>query len=725
LLCVSSTAIADGARRPLAAEAMRAELDVGGLFIDFGTADQHKYTQGGWNTGWGELAEDKDGTSFARVDAKKAELNLLLQARPREVVIKLRSELSGQRVTLQRRRKTLGAAAVGKAWTVVRIPGDRLPESGRVKVSLSFRRGGGRTPAAEVDWLWLRTSEEEAPPQATSRVAPIELCGKTRTALVAPTSRSYSFYVQPPKSAKLVFAYGAWHAATFTVRAHTGDGTTHDLFEQTVRFKKWTPAEVDLGAFADQAIRLELMTRGEGPRTGWAEPAIVTPAPASPSPRVAKKAKPAKNVVWIVMDTCRADMYSTVNPKSRVRLPHFDAFAAKSSSFSNAYDNESWTLPSTATMLSGLYPHTHQVYFVRNALPEQMLLLPEYLGKHGFQRFAISANKIVSERFGFDQGWDEFVSTAYSEREDGKYVYGEAIDWLEQHYRKGRFLLYLQSMECHTPYAVDREYSSLYHPEEYHGRFGNEFESRELSAINEKKLKPTASDYAWIRALYDGEATYQDEQIGRLLSALEELGLLNETMVVITNDHGEEFGEHGRVGHTWASYDELLRAPLLLYYPPLFPPGHRFDEIVESVDLAPTIVDALGLPPMPDVDGESLLPYIRSGQLRRQPGRAIIDYRNENRLIRVGRWKLSVHEKTGWSSLYDIEADRGETKDLRKSRILAGRYAEIYLGEALGEPQKVVLPSRKAKRETVAPVEKKLDEKTRKELKALGYVDEK
>lgn len=702
---------------------MRAELDVGGLLIDFGTGDQHKYTQGGWNTGWGDTDEDDQGVSFGRIDEKSAELHLLLRSRPREIVVRMRSKLSGQRATLKLGRKKLGTSAVGRKWTLVRFPADELPNDGRVTLTLAFRRGGGRTATAEVDWMWLRTAEDATPPGIVDRVAPIELCGKTRPALVSPTARSYSFYVQPPAKAKLAFAYGAWHAATFTVRAYTGDGEAHELFARTVRFKKWAPAEVDLGQFADRVIRLELSTSSGGPRTGWAEPALVTPEKPAPAAPLAAKRKPAANVVFIVMDTCRADMYPTLDPKSRVQLPHYKAFAAKSTSFENAFDNESWTLPSTATLLSGLYPRTHRVFFVRNALPEEMLILPEYLGEHGFQRFAISANKVVSDKFGFDQGWDTFVNTAYTEREDGKYVYGEAIEWLEANHAKGRFLLYIQSMECHTPYSVDREYSERYHPEPYHGQFGNEFESRELSSINEKELKPTARDAKWIRALYDGEATYQDEQIGRLLSKLEELGLLATTMVVITNDHGEEFGEHGHWGHTWNTYDELLRAPLLLYYPPLFPPGRHIEEIVEQVDLTPTIVDALGLPPMPDVDGESLLPLIRGRGWRQQPGRAIIDYRTWDRMIRVGRWKLTVNEKTGWKSLYDIQADPGETNDLHKTAILAGRYAEVYLGEALGAPQKITLPSRKSKRKPIEPVSKKLDKKTRKELEALGYID--
>jgi arylsulfatase A-like enzyme len=360
---------------------------------------------------------------------------------------------------------------------------------------------------------------------------------------------------------------------------------------------------------------------------------------------------------------------------------------------------------------------------VRSVVPEEVWFLSEHLDKHGFQTAAISANTVIKGNYGFEQGWDFFKCVARSERVDGEYVFADAIEWLEKNAKAGRFLLYLQTMECHSPYAVDRKYSALYHPEPYEGRLGPTFESVELVRVSKEKMKIEEADFDWIRALYYGEATYHDEHMGRLLDALDRLGLLDDTMVVITNDHGEELYEHQGMGHTWTSYEELLRAPLVVYFPPLFPPGKRFEEVVEQVDMAPTIVDALGLPPMPDVDGESLLPLTTGQGDVLRPYYAVADFRTEVRIIRVGRWKLEVDHRSGWESLYDLVADPGETEDRKEDRVLAGRFAEVYLGEALAAPRKAERLLTVSQRRELKESNVKLDPETRKALKANGYID--
>ena len=121
--------------------------------------------------------------------------------------------------------------------------------------------------------------------------------------------------------------------------------------------------------------------------------------------------------------------------------------------------------------------------------------------------------------------------------------------------------------------------------------------------MNNKKVPVKESDVAWVRALYDAEVTYQDEQLGTLLRELERQDLLKDTIVVITNDHGEEVFDRAGVGHGWTLYEENIRAPLLISYPPLFESDRVEREIVEHVDIAPTLVDALDVAPMGPAEG--------------------------------------------------------------------------------------------------------------------------
>lgn len=721
--------------RVLIDEMPRAELSVGGLFVDFGTPDQHKYTRGGWHTGWGSLVEVKNGPTLGSIDERKAALHLLLRQRTEELVLRMRSGVSGQHVTISAGRETLGSAEVPGTWSLVRVPATSLPEHGLVSLELSFRNNARHKAVAEVDWMWLRaatdaTGDEKAegkaadpPAEAIHRTSDLELAGKSRRSMIAPTPRTFAYYLQPPVGAELVFEYGSDEDTEFSVEAETVDGKVHSVFSAKAKPNHWTPARVDLAPFVGKAIRLALTTRGPGARAGWAEPTIVVPKASLPPKVSPDEVKRPKNIVYVTMDTCRADMFSTVNPDSKVLLPKWDAFAKRSTTFAHAYDNESWTKPSTATLLSGLYPHTHNAYYVKSVVPDEVLFVSEHLRANGFQTAAISANPFVQDKHGFEQGWDYFECTAGTDRTDGKYVFADALAWIKEHAKNGRFLMYIQSMDCHSPYEVDRKYTEPYHPEPYNGSIGPSFSSEELGRIMRDELKISEADWKWVRALYYGDASYHDERLGEFLDQLDELGLLDDTMVALTNDHGEELNDHGSVGHTWTSHEELIRSPLLLYYPPLFPAGRTFDEVVETVDVSPTIVDALGVPPLPDADGASLLPLTARVGNRLRPYYAITDHRTQVRVVHVGRWRLKVDHRSGWVSLYDLAVDPGEREDRRDDRNLAGWMCEVYLGEALAAPrvsERLLAASRKHElRQKV----RALDADTKAELKAAGYID--
>ena len=727
----SSIRGSDALWRDLLRESARAELDVAGTLIDFGTADQHKYTRGGWATGWGRLEDERNGPSYAEVTDRDAHLTVMAHHPPREIVLRARARSSRRQElkaywngTSLRRADGESRWSIGQSWQEMRfeIP-ERLASRGRHQIRLSFR--SARPVAADIDWLWMRTHQQKEPPDLVSRMAPLRLGKRGRRSLVAPTSRAYSFYLHVPARGHLVFDYGSDRQVEFRVSAQTAQGQSHRLFRQQSSPGAWRSASVDLSRFSGQAIRLELATEGPNGQTGWGVPEIRVPdsiAGASPSRPVAG-VKPAKNVLLVVYDTTRADVFAPFASSSRVKTPHFNALAASSALFSNAYNNESWTRPSVVTILTGLYPNTHGALYARSVLSDKVELLSEHLSKHDFQTLAIVGNPVLRAKFGMDQGWDEYRNHGRDDDSAAR-LYAEAMQWIESHHHRGRFFMYVQSHDSHTPYDPERRYSKLYHPEPYSGFVGSELSAKEQLAIGKGKRQANESDLAWIQALYNGKATYQDEHFGHLISKLEELGILDQTLVVVTNDHGEEIAEHGGMGHGWTLYEEQLEAPLIMRYPALFRRGTVISEIVEHVDVAPTIVETLGLPPLPRADGLSLVPLVTGRGAPPRPYSAVASLRDEERSIRVGRWKLVVDKDKGWQSLYDLERDPGEQSSHLDTRVIAGRLCEIYLGEALASPAKGQRLSNMATQRSFKAPTIKLDRKTRRDLEALGYFGE-
>ena len=293
-----------------------------------------------------------------------------------------------------------------------------------------------------------------------------------------------------------------------------------------------------------------------------------------------------------------------------------------------------------------------------------------------------------------------------------------------------RFFLYVQSVDPHTTYDVPKDYWSRYYEGSYNGQIGTAFDREEQMVVDNGKMKVTDDDLKYIRALYKGEVTYQDHYLGGLLKKIEELGLTDDTLVVITNDHGEELREHGTMGHGWPLFEEQIRAPLLMSYPPIFEAGGSVTEVIEHVDLAPTILDALGVPPMKDAEGLSFLPFLEDGIGKRQhPFSAIAWTRKGMRSIRVGDWKLIAGKSSGWMYLFNLKDDPGEQGSLVKkgktppeAALLPGRLCDIYLGEALATHDKALRLQGAGRAQRYNSPEIPVDEKTRKELEALGYL---
>lgn len=336
------------------------------------------------------------------------------------------------------------------------------------------------------------------------------------------------------------------------------------------------------------------------------------------------------NVLLIVIDTLRADHLGAYG-YGRKTSPQIDVFAAGAVRYARAWSQAPWTTPSVASLLTGRQPVRFGITDVESTLPDDATLLSERLSEAGYRTGAIVSHRFVSSRWGFDQGFDHFddsqaldhdaiTSPAISER---------AIRFLDEH-ASDDFFLFLHYFDPHFAY---REHDEHVFPSRwpYRGPVGPEVRFGELlrrqSSLNQ-------ADADELKRLYDSEIAFTDAHIGRVLAHLEALGLGDETMVILTADHGEEFLDHARLGHTKTLYDEVLRVPLLVRIPGT--PAAVVESPVALLDVVPTVLAALGLPPAKEAEGRVLpLPgdasreprVIVSATQRRAPKRAAIDDR--------------------------------------------------------------------------------------------------
>jgi choline-sulfatase len=719
--------------RPLVDEAVRAELDAGGLLIDIGSGDQHKYNRGQWRSGWGDSVQDKDGTTRAAVPGRNAVLDVQPRADVVEITIRARSAVRGQRVLVYVDDKDVGVGEIGPDWGEVRIPvGDGRFKAGRRTVQVSFEKASGNGPRGEIDWIWLRSDVESPPVLPIPRVMPIPVGKRPKRALPAPSPRTYSFYLHVPAEAALVFDYGADADVEFSVRVQRDGSEPQTVFSAAAAPNTWHEGRAGLGEYAGQAVRLDLTTRGPPALAGWGEPEIMVAKAVDPaaggqktSPQAANKtvmpspANAPRNLLVIVIDTVRADMFAAHNQASPAATPAYDALASQSTVFVNAYNNENWTKPSVATSLSGLYPSTHDTKRDPSVLPDAVEILPERLKREGFATAGFIANGFISDKFGFTQGWDQVRNYIRENlKSEAEYVYRDALQWLEKRGEE-RFFLYLQTIDPHVVYRVEERYTRPYFAGTYRGPLGPTVNGAEQAEISQGKRKASEEDYNWIKALYYGEVTYHDEHMGAFVDELRKRGILDDTLLVITNDHGEELNEHGRLGHGHSLYEELVRAPLLFHYPKLFGAGVRIEEIVEHVDLAPTLLEVLGVEPFAEADGQSLIPLIHGTPLSR-PTYAISEFLDTKRSIRVGRWKM-IRSASGAAELYDLVDDGGETRDRAADAPIARRLCEVYLGEGLAVPAKLARRQERSRRRKYESDNATIDKKLRQQLEALGY----
>jgi arylsulfatase A-like enzyme len=402
-------------------------------------------------------------------------------------------------------------------------------------------------------------------------------------------------------------------------------------------------------------------------------------------PSIYRGEKPRNIVFWLSDDT-RADKFHLWNKSSRVETPVLDAFSAKATRFAVAYAQGNESRVSHASLFTGLYPAQHKFIQDKAVLSSQFTILPEALKMGGSGLFTIGhiANGYICKRWGFGDGWD-FMKNHIHEGGGlkGEDLVADAKDFLQKGVGQGPgkakpFFLYLGTIDAHVSWRAHEPWITRYDTSPYSGPFVKGCMDPQLDRIVAGQLQITPRDRERVVALYDSDVSYNDQQFGLLLKLLKDTGHEDDTLIVYTSDHGEEFWDHGRIGHGQSLRQELVHIPMWLYYPPLFPAGRVVEEGVELVDILPTLTDAMGLPTPKEVQGESLI-GLAQGLGAGYPRPAVASQYELAHAMRLGRYKLWVGG-SGQIKLFDAVGDPGEQHELSASEPIALRFITDAMG---------------------------------------------
>ncbi len=381
------------------------------------------------------------------------------------------------------------------------------------------------------------------------------------------------------------------------------------------------------------------------------------------------------NIVLITLESIRTDHVSR-HGYHRPTTPSLDALAEEAILFQNAYSVTSWTLPAHASIFTGLYPSAHRVVYTRDKLDDSHTTLAEHLGAAGYQTAGFVSGPWLQKQHNLHQGfeiYDESASNPDKDLSEAEVTNPEMEKRLTRFLEEGRdpgrpFFLFAYFWDPHYDYIPPEPYASTFVPDDavpidVTGYFKKGVVNRHISR----------QQLDYVISQYDGEILWTDELLGRLWDRLRALGLWENTAIIVTSDHGEEFFDHGTKGHKNNLYEESVRVPLVLK---VSGTGPRVDERVSSlVDLYPTVLELAGVTGPDPHHGRSLLRPPDSGrsiyfELQsewnfRDPATGRLEYvPNVFVAVRDGSSKLIVERNEGRRELYDLAADPSEKRPL-------------------------------------------------------------
>lgn len=357
-------------------------------------------------------------------------------------------------------------------------------------------------------------------------------------------------------------------------------------------------------------------------REAGAEAGAPSDAGRKPATTQASRQAERANLLLIGLETLRADHVRCLGYEKDT-TPTLDRLAREGVLCARTMSTSGWTLPSVMSVMTSLYPDAHQTYTCEHRLSEQITTLAEVLKANGYSTVGVVSNPIVDGRYGFADGFDLYDDFTVSldcglnlfERHDestgvqhlagtSELVTRTAVKWLEQNSGEPLFMFAFY-VDPHYDYVPPVRFEKMFDP-----NYEGSADGRGVHLEPRRSRRPADRDLQHLLALYDGEIRYTDTWVAELLQAFERLDLLDNTLVVLFGDHGDEFYEHGKTAHDRTLYNEIIHVPLILWWPEQLPAGKRVDATTSLIDIMPTILDYLAIPYNGFVQGVSLRPSI-------------------------------------------------------------------------------------------------------------------
>ncbi len=408
------------------------------------------------------------------------------------------------------------------------------------------------------------------------------------------------------------------------------------------------------------------------------------------------------NVLLVVVDTARADELGCYG-STRGLTPHIDSLAEQGTRFASASAHAPWTLPSTASLLTSLMPRQHgaggflditavergeQPKVSFRGLTEEIDTVAEAFQERGWSTAAVVNVGFLGEQFGLTQGFDHVDAKWFgtnTQVRSASDTTDAALSWLDDA-AGDPFFLMVHYFDPHVVYAPPPEYRARFAAPQDRTSESFVFGTRDhMTRLRAGQLELDPQLIGRSHKLYQGEIAYVDAQVGRLVEALGERGLDEDTAIVLTSDHGEEFLDHGGFEHGHVLYEELTHVPLIFTLPGLVTADRVVEATTGLIDVAPTLCELAGIEVPSAFVGRSLVDVLRGGEAQDRPllahgnfwGPPLTSWRS-------GDWKLILTPLDDGSErfeLFDLATDPTEQRDLSRERpeVVAALTAELEL----------------------------------------------
>jgi len=455
-------------------------------------------------------------------------------------------------------------------------------------------------------------------------------------------------------------------AARFRVELARPEGPPATLLERTVTTPgRWERARVDLAEHAGSGATLVFSLDSDHPGALGFFGSPVLRGPDAPAPGLPRA------VVLLLVDTLRRDHLEAWGYERRT-APQLARRAAEGALFADAVAQGSWTKVSTPSLVTGLYQSSHGVTDFDGRLPDAAVTLAEVFRDAGYATVGYSSVFFTGRFSNMHQGYESFHelgSLADNSTKTARAYVDRLLGWIDDH-PQVPFFAFLHVFDPHDPFEPRSPYDALFADPARREQHLRETEAsrpfiawpfmKQRGLANPEELRKAGVDPVahvdYNRDWYDGSIRAMDAELARVFERLGELG---DALLVFTSDHGEEFHEHGSVFHGETAYGEMIDVPLVFWGPGRVPAGARVEATVQSIDVAPTLLELAGLPALEATQGASLVPLMRGGEWSPRP--AVAEAFNPDEVSPSPRqgWDAVAIVSQGWKLVHNVRRPEG------------------------------------------------------------------